>query len=700
MGRKNLIEAEAPILLSRANYDRTRKKFYDVVKYPRRDDLFPKLCPPGSWVARKITGFKKTSDNFYYYWHAEFNDPSSDFCVHASFFEAPADPIIYTLTDEAFSIWNARPHIKLLPSDGRMPDFAVKEGQYGSLLNPDDVHNKRRIGYPKEGDFVICDTVLYNKVQKLESLQSSTLSGTDTVDLSWMNSLYTMNWSSMWPSTAPRAIEKFMGTFPGFTRIIFANQSRASSLNDDWWYSTSYGQEKIQFVPPLARNMKLWNHPQLPGGYVTAKVVEIPENSSVWIRTPHDYIVGIDELLDKTEPLVLSHPLVSGTFGKLKSNFIILPARTGPFVETEGDCSPVQVGSAWMGLNVVPADESFLDTVVSDLARNVAIKVVIQAVGSAVTLGAGAPLISAGLQLASSVGATNLIEATTGVPVNTSTTGSSVTSTSASASQSAANSTVAMNTAPPPPIVTETIDAIAPSLPIAKEVTPQTAKAQTNQALSAIASISIYLDDVGALQSLYAMAFRELTIQAQTTKAAKQELRIKLATEQAKLQGQKWYPYAKAAIEVLKTIVTLGTSSALELGFTAFEQGLSTFMLNAAKTSLALWQQKEMMVASMIRMREGHAKQLQLLDKKKFEYISKIQELIRRRDAYNARMQQSSGGSGGGGGSGGANSSGGGGGESSTQQPKSSPQINIALIATAVAGAGAMIFLATRKNKR
>lgn len=50
------VEVEVPVTLSRAEYDQTRRRFYNMTGMPRNDKALPKVYPEGSVVARRVTG--------------------------------------------------------------------------------------------------------------------------------------------------------------------------------------------------------------------------------------------------------------------------------------------------------------------------------------------------------------------------------------------------------------------------------------------------------------------------------------------------------------------------------------------------------------------------------------------------------------------------------------------------------------------
>jgi len=209
-------------------------------------------------------------------------------------------------------------------------------------------------------------------------------------------------------------------------------------------------------------------------------------------------------------------------------------------------------------------------TLLRTAARSAAVEVAFRVAGTIVTAGIGAPLIQLGVSAASRFSGASLdgaLAQASGVAVN------------AAASDATSSVNAAKWAEEHAGLIVEAARTYAPIL------TPE----QTNQALQEIAK---FANQVDAFGTLYTMAFTELTLQAETSKRRRDELRIRLAEIKADVarRGGVWLVVAKHAYQALQTVViaiaTVGTALPIVAGITALDA--AQFAMSAAQMALEL----------------------------------------------------------------------------------------------------------------
>lgn len=115
-----------------------------------------------------------------------------------------------------------------------------------------------------------------------------------------------------------------------------------------------------------------------------------------------------------------------------------------------------------------------------------------------------------------------------------------------------------------------------------------------------LAEVVTAMNQIDLFMTLPTLAVTELTIQAQTSRQKRDELRLQIAEIQANWASQKWVVIARAAFEaaqlIVVTIVTLGAGTVIVLGEAVLVETiieLGRMMISAATTLLQVQQMRE-----------------------------------------------------------------------------------------------------------
>ncbi len=377
----------------------------------------------------------------------------------------------------------------------------------------------------------------------------------------------------------------------------------APALPDDptWWYGTPWGQDHspdalIPFVAPLVLGQYGWE---------PTTIVPLPADEQYALaRNPHPYIVG----MPAGEPI--DEPFCTSSGQGDSGNYACHPVsryHTPVVLINTNDRHKAQWAGApfagWAGFYMDASTQAWWEQVLSTIAREAAVQVLVSAVGAILTAGAAAPLIQAGFNLAANYGAGQVVDAgyrAAGADV----TGGdsrilegSLTASSGSPAASAVANTVAD--------FTPTVAAVAPVA--APEI--------TNKVLVAAADASVYFDDLTLLSQLYTLALRELTVLAQQTRAERDALRIDLAKRRAELTNSSWYRAAVIGLQALKTVASLGASSGLDAATVALAQALNQ-IINVAVGYARLYEQVQAAKALAKQVADERQKQLDDIQRK------------------------------------------------------------------------------------
>ena len=228
-------------------------------------------------------------------------------------------------------------------------------------------------------------------------------------------------------------------------------------------------------------------------------------------------------------------------------------------------------------------------TLLRTAARSAAVEVAFRVAGTIVTAGIGAPLVQLGVSAASRFSGANLDRAFAEV---------SGAASSAAATDATSTVNVAAWAEEHAGLIVEAARTYAPIL------TPE----QTNQALQEIAK---FANQVDAFGTLYTMAFTELTLQAETSRRRRDELRVRIAEIKADVarRGGVWLVVAKHAYQAIQIVViaiaTAGTAVPIVAGITALDA--AQFAMSAAQMALELQNAAELSRISREKLREARA---------------------------------------------------------------------------------------------
>lgn len=540
------LDAEIPVLLSRANYDRTRKNFYRVTGMPRNDEVLPKLVPPGASLIRKVTGFALTrpgGGNFLAEWSTVFDDPSSDYAL-------PLEQFYMTFAEHEASAPREEvrnPYGMVLFTKVASPDFSTAlypEQEFGTQVTPPN---------------------------------------------------YVGRWA-----TSNRG-------WPAWYGNLFLRPGGVDPHSDEWWYDTPWGREvAVTFVPPLVMGQF---------GFEQAVMSPLSEPQVVAVRWPHPYIVGLPE---PTEKRILNlwwagTPNPGTQVGLFKSSVIATGAGGRQYPILEG-------GEFWIG-SYRDKDkkewwENALDVAVQTVARETALQILIQTVGTVVSAGAASGFIQAGLSLASRFGGDAVVKALTqsDLPTLPEMLRPGYSQGAGTAAQGTQN------------VIIEAAAEIAP------EALPVVAPEETNAVLAEAAKASVVLENLGPVQELYALAFRELAVLAQTSTEKRDALRVELAGLRAKLEGQDWYRISTEVWEKGRLIAS-GLALVFGGGVEALAQALAKLAetaLTAASTALKIQDANELMRIARDQLEAQNQAELSAYDEEIRRVNAEIADLERR----------------------------------------------------------------------
>jgi len=540
-----LLDAEVPVLLSRADYDRTRRNFYLLSGMGRDDARLPKLVPPGALEVRLRDIQDPTfgdADR-----RAELDLPAYDTATPASAW-VPARTRTVERTrqvcppqilrhGQAPSGCRTEVYLEAAPAwDGRarLPRWVTLRDQSEALRNAQALAAQSR-GNP---------TVAY--APRFDATPEAARAGlSDLVRVEVRDDDGSILTGEVEPSRPD------------------------ATLTDDWWYDTAWGREEVvTFVPPLVLGKYGWQ---------PAVVSPLDEGDDVvLVRRPHPYIVGMPEPVLGVVPLATQSgrgdaPLATSPAdprGRYRSPVVV----TGAYKRNR----PIRLPEGWIGWYQESDDSPWYERAVRDavgtVARIGAVRLLAAGVGAIFTAGAAAPLIQAGLSLASSAGGDAAggfvgapgTAAATGTPP-----GASVTSGTAVSPSNA---------------LAELAERAAAEAPRAVDAAPVVAPTQTNVVLQEIAKGLAYIP----FDSLETLAFRELVLQAEVRRARRDALRLELARIRAKVEaeGGVWLFAAQKAFELVRVVILTVASggilttveaaikAALEAAITALEMSL------------------------------------------------------------------------------------------------------------------------------
>lgn len=297
-------------------------------------------------------------------------------------------------------------------------------------------------------------------------------------------------------------------------------------VTPDWWYPSPFGQSLVTWFPPLVLGIYQ---------YERAVTYSLPAGSKVLVPAPGDgasydpsWPPGASSSWDNfaggAGKNFTAHALVA-----VDSDAILLPAgdRIAPALEQ------VSVGAATVlayagTYSDVASSSNLVDQAIEEVSGNAAIQLLLVAAGTILSAGtATAPLVS-------------MLESGAAGAV---------------ADAGGAGGALA-----------QAVTALATHPVVAAAIAEGAAPDKVARALADVAKVSVYADLVPIVGELYDLALDELVIQAQTTRARRDDLRLQLAAIRARVTHEQWFQITKGVIEAVTAIVmawAIGPADAL-----------------------------------------------------------------------------------------------------------------------------------------
>mgnify|MGYP001562732274 CR=1 FL=1 len=514
------LDAEIAVYLTRADYDRTRKKFYAVTGLPRDDVNFPKLWPPGSIVIQSADGnpildiaanpvdWEDVASQVQWYVACVARLPGPPWIseVMRVADRDPTDPERKECSDRGGS-WTPRTPTTFDPIAQWLGLVNVSQGIEGG---------------PVGAAGVTFQTRSYAKAME------------DGYDRSYR------------PKVDPAILR----------------------VSDDWWYDTPWGQERVRFVPWIVMGRYAWNpamYTELPSDGTPQGIFKTQR--LVAVRYPHPYIVGLPEpeRVITAGSWSYNNTKSPAQFGLFRSQFII----TGDDQSHGRGQFPLWFGGDdgyWMGFYQAAKNEDVWEQTVSYVSRNAALQIVVGAALVMITAGAGASLLSAvvgapgavvgsatGIASGGLVSAGAAVVAGAGGGAIGTIVGSAVALTGAAVSAAGAAAAVA---------ATATLTSALAHPAVAVSIVSATSPEQVNSVIADVARGAVYADLIPFVGPLMDMTFTELTVRAQTTEMKRDAMRVKLVEIHAEVTAQEWFGITKQAITIAVTVVIAVTAIA------------------------------------------------------------------------------------------------------------------------------------------
>lgn len=597
---RTALDAEVVFTLTRANYDRSRKKLYAVTGLPRNDVALPKLVPPGAVLVQ--------SENL---------NPIDDIAADPNaWMEAPELPIPEVMQAVVtFSRSNAGPRrlayrIALQAARAKHPDIADLRPDFrppysepmirlateiarilelvampwdGTALFP-EYSWAETDGAGRIKDPVATERAAYDAFRAALSGRAPVTVQTGVAGARAAGATAVpppvagRSWSSRRVANpfGPRNVTGPTG------RLLVPRDPASLVLFDDWWYDTPWGQERVQWIPPLGRNVYAWD---LPAAYA------LPADSLVLVRYPHPYLLGMPA--PETMVRFTTAPGGEGSFGLYRSRVMLMAIAPGnePWLFTLDNGE-----QAWAGYYAEAPDTDFMDDVVAWVSRTAAVQMLLVGVAAVLTGGAAGVAIQGAFTAAGAA---------------------------AGSAQAALAGAV--------------ISAAAPD--------------QVNAALVAVAEQAPYADLIPYVGELVGLTFQELTVRAHAVRQEQDRLRLELARARQEIVSQQWFGIAKQAIKaVAQAILTIMAPELAPL-----EQALKALTevaISAATMAVKLRQAKALAAAAAREVEARGAAGVAALTEEQAALLAEAEELAREIEALEREIAEASGTGTGGAGSG------------------------------------------------
>lgn len=472
--------ADVPRTISRAEYDRVRRVIYATVPgLGRLDDLLPKMAPPDAVVVTRADYDSPLYDTAvpisdlvpYESRVVERQEPDPR-CASGRPVLGLRCPAYVTIREEVRDDWDGA---ALMPKWHERRDNSAERARMEEL---------RRTGTGLERAAIVPPYVAWEE----PTYDAARSGATRRVQ---------MRIVGLAPKLRPKRPDKL--------------------LADAWWYYTPFGLELIEFIPPLALGQATPTSAGR-GAFWPTSVHELPEEADVLVVDPHPFF-GTSRA---------PKAFISVQWGKHTAPESVRVARVRSrrvvVAEMGGDRNSYGPQRHAEGVAIFFSHRASrpsgltrtIDRVASSMSRDFAVRAIVTAVASIVTLGAAAPIVQAALSAARQAGVD---------PVK------------------------AIEIARRTDVVTATSNA---------------APEQVNDVLVTVAENAAYLDLLPFVGELSDLTLSELAVRAQESREERDELRLRLAAAHQRIAAQKWFVIADRTIDVVASAVlaavTLGAA--------------------------------------------------------------------------------------------------------------------------------------------